>query len=302
MCVEIKQIDNMHNVKHEHSQFSCDSISFDRPFILSMGPQRCATSWLDRYLRQRGDVCIPQHVKEIMYFDKNYDRGTEFYKRHFKIEPQHKCVIEVSTTCFDTAEVPGRVHKTLGGDIKLLCPLRHPVTRSYSLYLHYKRYGQVAGTLQEACEKMPRILTSSHYVEHLEKWQAFFPLETFKFVFQEDLEADKDDFVQNICAYLGIPYVSLDGYTEERFNSTSKSKYPFLAAGAQSTADFLRRYELYGLINMAKSIGLKNLVFGNEQPKEVSAKIAKDDLAWLEEKLLPEVEKLEQLIGPIPHW
>lgn len=106
------------------------SAKFDRPFALSMGPQRSATSWLDRYLRMRGDVCLPRGVKEVFFFDRYFHRGFGFYKRHYTPNSKHSLIMEISTTSFDHPEAPSRVYKIFGDQITLICPLRHPVERS----------------------------------------------------------------------------------------------------------------------------------------------------------------------------
>ncbi len=84
---------------------------FDKNFALSIGPQRAGARWIDRYLRGRGDVCLPTHVKEIFYFDRHFERGPEFYFGHFRYLPQHKIGVEVTTTAFDHPEAPARVHQ-----------------------------------------------------------------------------------------------------------------------------------------------------------------------------------------------
>ena len=55
------------------------------PFCLFMGPQRSGTSWLYRYLMDRGDVCLPSGVKEVFFFDLNKGK-TIFLKITNKLE------------------------------------------------------------------------------------------------------------------------------------------------------------------------------------------------------------------------
>ncbi len=278
------------------------AVPFNLPVVLSIGPQRCATSWLDRYLRQRGDICLPVDVKEIRYFDQNNDRGAAFYKRHFRPASNHSCMTEITTTCFDIKEAPRRVYGAFGTNVKLICPLRHPVNRSYSLYLHYKRYGIVNGTLEEACEACPQILTSSHYATHIGNWLRYFSADQIKFLFQEELELDQGVYIESLCAYLGLPVILPDEDIQSRYNSTAFSKNHLLAAGLQNSAEFLRRHELYKIINVAKSVGLKDLIFGKEVPKGRVNVIPDQAQQWLERQLINEVEQLETLIGPVPHW
>jgi hypothetical protein len=274
---------------------------FDRPFALLMGPQRTGTSWIDRYLRARGDVALPNGVKETFFFDRRYSRGIEFYKSHFTPAPRQKLVMEVSTTSFDHPDAPKRVFENFGQNIRLLCPLRHPVTRSYSLYLHYKRYGMVTGTLQEACIQNPQILTSSHYAIHIEKWIAQFGLNKIHFLFQEQMDMDLNYYVATLCDALHIPCILPATETRTRFNSRAAAPLPGLARAAHDSAQILRRYKLYPLINAAKKIGLKNFVFGMENQIE-NTSIPADARDWLENQLSGQAGALEEIIGPVSCW
>jgi hypothetical protein len=278
---------------------------FDRPFVLSMGPQRTGTSWLDRYLRTRGDVCLPGQVKEVFFFDRHYHRGVDFYRGHFLPQDGHQFVMEVSTTAFDSPDAPRHVHEVFGKDITLLCPLRHPVVRAYSLYLHYKRYGIVSGSLQKACREQPQILQSSRYTTHLKRWFEYYPKEDVHIVFQEDLEKSPAAYVEAICALLDLTVKPLMPRVRGRYNETTRSLVPALASIAQRSADFLRYHGLYSVINFGKLLGLKQLIFGTggRSGSEESDQMSAEDRAWLSAELESEVDKLEELIGvPIVAW
>ncbi len=275
---------------------------FKQPFALAIGPQRSGTSWLDRYLRSRGDICMPTEVKEVFYFDRHYHRGDFFYKSHFTPKPNHRLLMEVTTTSFDCFEAPYRVKKTLGADLTLLCPLRHPVLRSYSLYLHYVRYGIVKRGLQNACNEIPQILESSHYSKHIQQWLNVFDEHTLHFFYQEDLENDQQQYLHNICCVLKIPFLPAEAKMSKRYNAATYSKSGLLAMCAQKGGDWLRKKRLYGIINVAKKVGLKQLAFGKENTDTANLYIPDDDRNFLESHLGYEIEKLEALIGPIPQW
>lgn len=273
---------------------------FDRPFVLSMGPQRTGTSWLDRYLRNRGDVCLPSGVKEVFFFDRHYERGTKFYRDHYRLLPTHKIAAEISTTAFDARDVPRRVYKIFGRDVKLLCPLRHPVRRSFSLYQHYKRYGLVSGSLQQACAQNPQILTSSYYARHLQEWLSVYDKNDIHFVFQENMEADLAGYVVEICNILQIPCMLPSAEVSRRYNSYAAAPLPALARAANSSATWLRHHKLYPIINAAKKVGLKRLVLGMEKPESGPGSIPEDDRKWLEDRLFGQVEMLEKITGLLP--
>lgn len=185
-------------------------VLFDRPFALSIGPQRCGAVWLDRYLRSRGDICLPYDVKEIFYFDRHFQRGPEFYISHFDVESHHKLVCELSTTAFDHPQAPERVFDLCGPDIHLLCPLRDPVQRSLAVYRDFLGYGIVHGTVEEAVETAPQILFASRYADHLQRWIQKFGRGKIHVLFYEDLVHSPAAYARNLCEILALPYIKPD--------------------------------------------------------------------------------------------
>lgn len=276
---------------------------FKTPFVLFMGPQRAGTSWLHRYFLSRDDVCISTEVKELFFFDFNFEKGQKFYKSHFKLEDHHKISIEVSATYFHHPEAPKRVYEYFGKELKLICPLRHPVVRSYSLYNHYKRYGLVQGSLEEACKKLPEIIKTSHYSEFLKNWIDVFGQNAIHICFQEDLAKDQDLFVKTICEYLEISNQAVPEEIAGYYNAATEPPIQLLATMAQKGAEFLRSYKMYSIINAAKAMGVKKLVFGPEQSTSSSSSMAPAEKLFLERVLKEEIIKLEQLLGySIKQW
>jgi hypothetical protein len=243
---------------------------------------------------------MPTGVKEIFFFDRQYSRGLDFYTKHFTPAPAHKMVMEITTTSFDCFEAPRRILNYFGPNIRLICPLRDPVKRSYSLYLHYKRYGVVTGTLQEACTDVPQILSSSRYAEHLARWFDAFGRDNIHFLFQEQMDADLNNYVANLCNALQIPCILPSKDTSTRYNATAASPVPTLAKFAYDGSAFLRRYRLYGIINAAKKLGLKKLILGTEKPG--TEQMTAEDRAFLEDRLGGESLALEKLLGERPVW
>lgn len=276
---------------------------FPLPFALFIGPQRAGTSWLYRYFKDRSDTCLPHEVKELFYFDFNFDRGRDYYKSHFKIKPEHTNIIEITTTSFAHPSVPGRVYEYFGKDIKLVCPLRHPVERSYSLYLHYKRYGLVQGSLREAIRQKPEIIITSRYALHLKEWIDLFGRDNIHFCFQEHLDANQQEYVEDICDFLGLPFLPIRHELSGRYNAATKAPFPEIARLSQKIADYLRSKRLYWVINTAKRIGIKKFIFGGEKNSSPASTIPAEDYAILVRELEGEIEKTEALIGVnIPYW
>lgn len=184
---------------------------FDRQTALSIGPQRCGTDWMAVYLRRRGDVCLPVDASEIFYFDRHFQRGPEFYASHFRPRPRHKIIMELTTTAFDNPDAPSHVHKLLGPEVRLVCPLRDPAARAKAVYFDYLKYGLVQGGIEEAVAAAPQILNASRYAEHLERWFTQFGRANVHVLFYETLARDPASFAGQLCNALDIPYAAPGG-------------------------------------------------------------------------------------------
>lgn len=180
---------------------------FDKPTALTIGPHQCGTGWIYDYLKSRGDVCLPAEVREIFYFDRHFQRGPDFYASHFRPLPPHRLIIEPTTTAFDNPDAPDRVFQLLGADVRLVCPLRHPVERARAVYLDYLKYGLVRGGIEQAVEEAPQIIFGSRYSDHLERWFRQFGRNNIHVVFYETLQHDPQLYARGLCRILDLPFM-----------------------------------------------------------------------------------------------
>ncbi len=170
------------------------------PTFLFIGGQRCASTWVHRCLSEHPEVFIPPH--ELHYFDSHYDRGVEWYLSHFTPEPRHKAWGDKTPAYLTTPEAPRRVHDLVPG-AKLVCCLREPVDRAYSLY-HLKRLTAGWGTFEEALESDPRILEMGCYAEGLARWFEMFPRDSLLILLYDELAADEAAFARRIYEHIGV--------------------------------------------------------------------------------------------------
>lgn len=233
-----------------------------RPTALVIGPMKAGTTWIHDYLAWRGDVCLPAGVKETLFFDRYFDRGIDWYAAHFRHHDaaMHRAVIEVAPSLFHSAEAPARVARTLG-PVALIMAMRDPVARSWSHYLHLRRRGYTRAPLAEAIAQHPEIIDASRYEVHLARWRAALPGARVAVLPIEDLMADPAAYAAKVSAALGLerrdPPATLG-------DSNAGGVPPsFLVARlGRQTATALRSLGGYGLVNVAKRLGLKRVFFG----------------------------------------
>lgn len=265
------------------------------PSALVIGPQKAGTTWIHRYLELRGDVCLPHGTKETMFFDRRFDKGAGWYVRHFRHHGGHCLTVEVAPTYFHHPDVPKRIYETIG-KIPIVCTLRDPAERCFSLYLHMRRYGMTKyTTFENALEKHSEIIETSMYATHLKRWFSFFGREEVLVLFMEDLKKNQAEYVRRLCEHLSLPFIPPGAELQERVNQAALPKSPILASIGQTTADKLRELGMYSLINMAKRIGLKSFFFGREGG-DVPRMTTKEKKLVVHH-LKSEIEELENLLG-----
>jgi hypothetical protein len=204
-------------------------------------------------------------------------------------------VMEIAPTYFHCPEAPGRIKNDLGL-IPLVVTLRHPVQRTYSLYLHMRRYGMTRLEFTEALDAHPELIDSSRYAEHLMRWFDEFGREKVLVLRLEELKESEERFVERLCGHLGLEPTGIPERLRSPVNVAIEPRGFLLSAVGRRTADFLRYVGLHWIVNKAKRLGLKELFFGGPG-NTVSEPIPLEDAKHLLEVFAPEVERLEKLTG-----
>ena len=258
------------------------------PEFLVVGPQRTATTRL--YERLLPHVVLPKGVKETMFFDRHFSKGLAWYESHFRHGRSDQPVGEIAPTYFHSAEAREHIARTIP-HCKIVCTLRDPVSRLYSLYRFMRQYGFTRASFERALEDFPFMMGSSRYAHHVSEWQRLFPRTTV--VLYEDLREDPQGYLGAVCRFLEIRPIPLPpelaGWREE----ATPARFYHLARVGQRTADFLRSARLYRVVNMAKKTGLRRFVFGGGPPLPPMDPARAAELRRL---LSPEITRLEAMM------
>ena len=272
------------------------------PNCLVIGPQRAGTTWIHCYLESHPDVVVPRGLKETFYFDRHYARGPGWYARHFRpAATPTGCVVEVAPSYFHRPELPTRVHDQLG-PIPLVCTLRNPAERSFSLFLLLRSYGLTSHDFRTATRQRPDILETSHYRTHIQRWFKVFGRERMLFLFQETLAERPDEYARRICAHLEIPFHPIAPELSVAVNRPSEPHSGRLARFGLRASELIRGMGAYGVVNVAKRIGLKSLFYGTSGSNRLP-RLSAEDRAWINEQLADEIDSLEDLLdADLSHW
>lgn len=281
------------------------------PDFIGVGPPRTATTWLHEALT--GHVCLPQGVKETDFFVYDYHQGLEWYSAHFRNCSPDLPVGEFSPNYFIGTQVRERIAEHVP-NCKIICTLRDPVERLYSHYRKACEGGYFSGTFEKCLEKRREILEWSKYATYVGAWRRSFGKDNVLILLQDDLRADAQEFLNQVCDFISIPrfHLSDPAMQYKLVNAIPRRpKYPRIAYVARRVRERLRQNGHYAIVNLIKKTSIRNFVYSGgpefEAPRvETDSKLRKyfqGEIEALEEMLERDLSawKTRHLVPPEPH-
>lgn len=263
--------------------------------LVGVGPQRTGSTWLDHQLRRHPDLTLPSHVKETFFFDRHWERGLADYQAHFQASAE--AWAEIGPTYFDDPEVPTRI-LSVAPEVRAVIPLRDPVDRAESLWLHHLRKGRVPADFWVAVETQPRILTAGDYAEHVGRWQTVLGKDRVLVILLDDIHHDPQRVLDRITAFAGLSPLTASTDAEERVNTASSPRFPWLAKAAARAVTTLRDARLHRVVEAGKALGLGRVFGGGIAPPS----LAEGDRLRLAERYAPHVAFVDDLLDRPTGW
>lgn len=278
-----------------------------KPTFLGLGAQKCASTWLYRLLETHPDVALPA-VKEVDFFSYHYDRGYQWYERHFaEVTDAVACAGEISPSYFHDRGAPERV-QAYRPDMKLLVTLRDPVDRAFSNHKHEVRLGQFAGndlSFEAGLANNPMYVEQGLYGKHLASWLTRFPRSQIYVALMEDIQSDPRRVAREVFRFLGIDHRFESEALGRRFNASYATRSRSLVALKDRVYQLSRSPGMSWLWSTATGMGARdmyrrlNVVESDAVIPPVQAR------TWheLRERFAGDVRQLESLLGrDLSHW
>ncbi|HEY1464000.1 MAG TPA: sulfotransferase [Terriglobales bacterium] len=263
------------------------------PSFFIVGPPRTGTTWLHEVLSQR--TLLPDPTKETRFFDNHFQRGTAWYRAHFK-GAENQRVGEVAPTYFASNEARERIAE-LVPNARIVCVFRDPVERVFSLYRLKRAYGMIPWSLEEAISRDPELIESGKYATKLKEWWHTFGHESVLPMFYEDLRQNPQYFVNSVADFIGISRFNLTASDFKRIHSSESMTLPknyYRTRGATLMADWFKARQLDNIVSIVKNSSLIKYFLGGGP---AFAKPSPEISAKLYELFRPEVEELENILG-----
>jgi hypothetical protein len=266
--------------------------------FIAVGPQKTATTWLYSILKQDKRIGLPYKVKETYYWDENFYKGEKWYLSHYK---NSNLYAEIAPTYFHSLDSLKRLKKH-DTDIKIIVTLRSPFDRTMSLYYHQYMRGRVGTDFHKAIEKYPEILNASKYSSYLPQWIKAFGRENILIILQDDILENPNLVLTQLYDFINLSCTCNFKKLEKKVNKVSFPKNYFLAGMATFVTEFLRKKQLYWVVNLAKKMGLKKVVYsGGKKNKDLN--LGSGDIFRLKNEFDKEVLYVENLLNrKLPKW
>ncbi|CAB3400423.1 unnamed protein product [Caenorhabditis bovis] len=197
------------------------------PTAIIVGVKKAGTRALLEFLKINPLVKAPG--PEVHFFDKNFNKGLEWYRDQMPLTHSGEVTIEKSPAYFHSKNAPERI-KSLNPNTKIIIVVRNPVVRAISDYTQSsskrKRLGLMpsfeemavgncAIWLKANCTTKVRGVNAGWgairigvYHKHMKRWLEHFPMENIHIVDGEKLIKSPSEEVSATEKFLGLTPVA----------------------------------------------------------------------------------------------
>ncbi|XP_043945751.1 heparan sulfate glucosamine 3-O-sulfotransferase 2 [Protopterus annectens] len=186
------------------------------PHAIIVGVKKGGTRAVLEFIRVHPDVRAVG--TEPHFFDRNYDKGLEWYRSLMPRTLDSQITMEKTPSYFVTKEAPRRIFN-MSRNTKLIVVVRNPVTRAISDYTQTLSKKPDIPTFEDLAFKNKSLsivdcswnaIRIGMYVIHLENWLQYFPISQIHFVSGEKLITDPAGEMAKIQDFLGIKRIITD--------------------------------------------------------------------------------------------
>ena len=256
------------------------------PNFIGLGGNRSGSTWYADNLMRHGDIFVPR-IKEIHFFDADYDKGMDFYESFFTGWSGEKAVGEVTPAYFYSATIARRIKKDLPG-IKLFVSLRNPVDRAYSQYWRMIGMGYLEKdvSFEEALETRGMLLSYGMHSVNLSNYYEYFDRDDLLPLLFDSIKKEPETVLNELFAFLGVEPEAEANYTLEAINRSA------------SLPNLGRSKGLYYLRRMMNRLGIHSLRDKMENiNRTVLPPMNPETRQYLTDYFREDILKTEELIG-----
>jgi hypothetical protein len=264
------------------------------PNFLYVGPDKAGSSWLHEVLIKHPDVYLTP-AKDLYFFDRYYDRGTDWYAAQFKDAGDQAVVGEVCQDYLFHPEAAKRIDATLG-PVRIMVSLRDPVERAWSSYLYMRKHGIGPATFGEALRSRPELLEHGRYATGLDRFLQHLPRELVHVALFDDLERDPQAYLDGVTRFLGIDPLPLPPEDLAARLPAARARSVLVANAVRRSADWVREHDGARLVGRVKRSPFVQKALYQTIDRQ-AVRPDPEDVHTIRTTLAPEVAALEHTFG-----
>jgi len=287
--------------------FAMNGTAVPKIDFFCIGAARSGSTWLYSCVNEHPGITISKSkepnffVKKVNVFDgeenPRFLRDWEWYASLFSHRQNGHILGDFSIHLIhNTADAPYLIQKHFP-EAKFIVMLRDPVARTYSQYWFEKRHKRIVGvpaTFEEAL-KNHELLFRSHYYDQLKIWLDVFPRERFHFILDIDLKQDPAHVLESVYTFLGVEPDYQPPSLFRQINVASDRQRLYDALG--KIMRWARDHRLGYVVDTLERVGMKRLARYFLVKTVGYPPLNPGTRQRLREYYLPDIEKLEELIG-----
>lgn len=269
------------------------------PNFLYVGMSKAASTYIYEMLRQHPEVYVPV-LKDIFFFDREWRRGVEWYKKHFDGADSSGAIGEVSHDYWLSEETCRRIQSTVP-DIKIIVCLREPLDWLVSKYIFENGRKILACTDIKTFFDSPNIQNELRYAQNVNRLFKFFGRSNVKLLFYDNLCGDPGGFCRELYDFIGVDASFLPDNYKRRVLVSHSPRIKFIVCIVQSTINMMRALGAHRLLGRLKRSKLMHGLFFTEN---VSKPFINEGVAQhVVSSMQTEIHALNKLVGGVPdNW
>jgi len=233
--------------------------------FIGVGLEKSGSSWVAAALAEHPEICF-SNQKEVHFFNKNYEKGLDFYASYFKDCETKKIKGEFTPRYFYIPEVPGRIKKEFA-QAKLIFCFRNPIDRIYSHFYHNIAHARISNKtpFEQAIRQDPRFIDYGRLSDNLKRFLKYFKQEQMLFIFYDDIVTKPQEVARKVYQFVGVDLDYKPKVIHQKVNvgAAKRYKYPVFKIFLRKLMHFsmwLKKYN-FGrkILNWLASLGLKKL-------------------------------------------
>ena len=193
------------------------------PTFLGIGALKAGTTTLHHHLAAHPDVTLPRDRKEVMFFDRHWDKGVGWYAAQF--DGSTPAVGEVSPGYLWHRDAPARCAEVLP-DVALVAVLRAPVDRVVSQYRFFQKEQGFAGSLKAFVDAHPNAIERSQYAAQLDRWAVHHARHRILVLRFDDLVQAPHATMARVFDHIGVDPSRCGPLTTEAQNRSAPPRLP----------------------------------------------------------------------------